>query len=143
MGILKRIFGGAGPAPNPPAPPRPAASQPPRIREISAEDLKPRLDRAELLLVVDMRQPWEYQAGHIPGAVNIFANDLPTRVDELPKDREIVFQCWHGNMSRQASMYLIDNGWAADRVASLSGGISGWLDAHGEPSLVKETGPGA
>jgi adenylyltransferase/sulfurtransferase len=66
----------------------------------------------------------------------MFVTEIPARLNELPKDKDIVFQCWHGNTSLQASAFLIDNGWSAERVSSLSGGIAGWVQANGQGSLV-------
>ncbi|HMQ53300.1 MAG TPA: rhodanese-like domain-containing protein [Anaerolineae bacterium] len=112
-----------------------ADPEPIHVREISPDDLKARLENGDDLIVVDMRQAWEYQAGHIPGALHMFIQDIPYRFKELPQDTEIVFQCWHGNTSLQASAFLIDNGWSGERIASLSGGIAGWVQAHGMGSL--------
>ncbi|GAB4461843.1 MAG: hypothetical protein Fur0044_53580 [Anaerolineae bacterium] len=139
MGLLKKIFGSKGEekkmAPSTPAAPEPEYIQ---IREVSAQDLKARLDKGDEIVVVDMRQSWEYQHGHIPGATHMFVNEIPARLNELPKDKDIVFQCWTGNTSLQASAYLIENGWSAERVASLEGGIAGWVQANGQGSLVIE-----
>ncbi|NJN99592.1 MAG: rhodanese-like domain-containing protein [Anaerolineales bacterium] len=108
------------------------------INEISPQDLRARLDNGDEVVVVDMRQGWEYQHGHIPGATHMFVNEIPARINELPKDKDIVFQCWHGNTSLQAVAYLIENGWSAERVASLSGGMAGWVQAHGQGALVTD-----
>ena len=143
MGILKNIFGGKKEEePTPPPSPEPPVSQPEpepiSINEISPEDLKARLDNGDELIVVDMRQVWEYQAGHIPRARHMFIQEIPARIAELPKETDIVFQCWHGNSSLNASGFLIENGWPASRVSSLSGGIAGWVEAHGQESLVTD-----
>jgi rhodanese-related sulfurtransferase len=145
MGLLKKIFGGKekeeATEPTRAAPPAPELEpepEPIRINEVSPHELKARLDNGDEVIVVDMRQPWEYQSGHIPGAMPMFVNEIPARMNELPKDTDVVFQCWHGNTSLQASAFLIDNGWSAERVASLSGGIAGWVQAHGLESLVGE-----
>ncbi|MBE7550794.1 MAG: rhodanese-like domain-containing protein [Anaerolineales bacterium] len=143
MGLLKKLFGGKGEEKGgdstPPAPPqREPEPEPLRINEITPHELKARLDNGDDVVVVDMRQGWEYQHGHIPGATHMFINDIPARINELPKDKDIVFQCWHGNTSLQASAFLIENGWAAERVSSLSGGMAGWVQAHGEGGLVTE-----
>lgn len=108
------------------------------VKEIHPDDLKDRLDNGDELIVVDMRQAWEYKSGHIPGATHMFVQEIPQRINELPKDVDIIFQCWHGNTSLDASAFLIDNGWDSDRVFSLSGGISGWVQTQGMNSLVKE-----
>jgi rhodanese-related sulfurtransferase len=147
MGLLKKLFGGkekeedvkpvstALPRPEPTHEPEP---EPIKINEISPQELKARLDNGDHMVVVDMRQAWEYQSGHIPGAVHMFINEIPARFQELPEDVDIIFQCWHGNTSLQASAFLIEKGWPASQVASLSGGMAGWVQAYGQVSLVPE-----
>lgn len=140
MKLLKKIWGNKEEekiAPSPPPPPVPQP-EPIRITEITPHELKTRLDNGDNVVVVDMRQHWEYQHGHIPGAIHMFVNEIPARVNELPRDKEIVFQCWHGNTSLGASAFLIERGWPAARVASLSGGITGWVQAYGPKSLATE-----
>ena len=143
MAFLKKLFGGnkgneeAPPSPQPAMPePEP---EPLQIQQILATELKARLDQGDDVLVIDMRQNWEYESGHIPGAKHMFIQEIPHRLHELPQDTDIVFQCWHGNTSQDASAFLIQNGWEADRVSSLVGGISGWVQTFGLEGLVKET----
>ena len=102
-------------------------------------DVEAFLDLGQRYPIIDVRTPAEYDKGHIPGAINIFVNDIPMRAGELPQYKDIIFQCWHGNTSLQAAAYLIENGWSAERVASLSGGMAGWTQTHGLESLAKET----
>ena len=108
------------------------------VTQISPQDLCRRLDQGDAITVVDMRQPWEYQAGHIPGAINMFIQEIPARLHELPRDGEVVFQCWHGVTSMDAAGFAIQNGWSAEFVRSLSGGIAGWVEVHGQKALVAE-----
>jgi 3-mercaptopyruvate sulfurtransferase SseA len=61
------------------------------VPRIAPSVLKERLDTGEDLLVVDSRSFGEYEAGHIPGAISVPLSDLEARIDELPRDREIVF----------------------------------------------------
>ena len=91
-------------------------------------------------MIVDMREGWEYRTGHIPGAINIYLQDIPTHLNEFPKDKDIVFQCWRGNTSLGACAFLIENGWSESRLASLRGGIAEWGQAHGEAGFVKGKG---
>jgi rhodanese-related sulfurtransferase len=144
MSLFKKFFGGktekttaSTPAAPPTTQPEPEP-EPIRINEIDVYELKTRLDNGDNLVVVDMRQHWEYQHGHIPGAIHMFVNEIPARFSELPKDRDIIFQCWHGNTSLGASAFLIERGWPAERVASLSGGIAGWVQVYGQRSLATE-----
>jgi len=142
MGLFKKLFGKqdkiapAGPAlslPNGP-PPEP---EPLQITEVTPADLVALLKTGEPITVVDLRQVWEYGSGHIPGAVNIPLMQLPAKSHEIPQDRPVVMQCYHGFTSLDAAGYLILNGWDAAKVASLSGGISGWVASQGLAGLEK------
>jgi rhodanese-related sulfurtransferase len=144
MGLINRIFGGKKEKevltvkPPPAALPPEPEPEPLLINEVSPVDLKARLDKGDELIVVDMRQAWEYQAGHIPAAKHMFIQEIPMRMSELPKDTDIVFQCWRGHVSLDACGFLVQNGWDAARVSSLSGGIAGWASTFGQEGLVKD-----
>ena len=105
------------------------------ITEVSPVQLQARFDQGDAVVVVDLRESWEYQTGHIPGAISLFIQEVPLRLPELPTDRDIVFQCWHGHTSLDVAAYVIEQGWPASRIASLSGGIAGWIQAHGTAIL--------
>jgi rhodanese-related sulfurtransferase len=111
--------------------------EPMSITEVSPEQLKARLDCGDHVVVVDLRQAWEYHAGHIPGAWSLFIEEIPLRLGELPTDADIVLQCWHGHTSLDVAAYMIQQGWGASRVASLSGGIAGWVQTHGMTALER------
>jgi len=111
--------------------------EPMSITEVSPEQLKARLDRGDDVVVVDLRQAWEYHAGHIPGALSLFIEEVPMRLSELPTDVDIVLQCWHGHTSLDVATYMIQQGWRASRIASLSGGIAGWVHTHGVTALER------
>jgi hydroxyacylglutathione hydrolase len=74
-------------------------------------------------LVVDVREPVEWDAGHISGAVLIPLGDLGTRVDELPRDRRMVIVCRTGSRSGYAADALHGAGYDA---ANLRGGLFSW-----------------
>ena len=74
-------------------------------------------DRRPLLL--DVRTPQEFSAGHIPGAVNIPVDDLRSRLDELPTDREIAVYCQVGQRGYLATRVLRQEGFSA---ANIGGG---------------------
>lgn len=140
MNFIKKLFGKSEPLPvetRPVASPPEPGPVPPKINQILPDDLKARLDNGDDLIVVDMRQGWEYQSGHIPGAMHMFIQDIPHRMSELPKDKDVVFQCWHGNTSQDATAYLIQNGWEQSRVFSMIGGMAGWVSTFGAESLEK------
>jgi adenylyltransferase/sulfurtransferase len=94
--------------------------------DISAVDLKARLDRGDDLLVVDVREPQEYQINRIPGSVLIPLGDVPKRYNELDPNHEIVVQCKMGGRSAKAADFLRSVGFK--RVLNLTGGILAWID---------------
>jgi NADPH-dependent 2,4-dienoyl-CoA reductase/sulfur reductase-like enzyme/rhodanese-related sulfurtransferase len=72
-------------------------------------------------LLVDVRQPEEYAAGHIASAINLPLPELRNRLEELPRDREIWLNCGVGQRSYYASRVLLQHGFAAK---NLSGGFT-------------------
>jgi rhodanese-related sulfurtransferase len=101
----------------------PAATQAPATwKEISVADAAARRDAGAFVL--DVRQPEEWQQAHIPGATLIPLTELNQRLNEIPKDKEIVVYCRSGNRSQAAAQTLIDNGFSG--VSSMAGGINQW-----------------
>lgn len=86
-------------------------------------------------LLLDVREDDEWQAGHIEGAVHIPMSGLMQRVDEVPKDREVVVVCKVGGRSAQVTAFLKQRGW--ENVRNLDGGVAAW--AHAGRPLVSET----
>ncbi len=84
----------------------------------------------EAPFVIDVRQPSEFEAGHVPGAVHIGAGELPDALDRLPHDREIALICASGYRSSVAASLLRAGGF--ERVAAVVGGTLDWA-AHGYP----------
>jgi adenylyltransferase/sulfurtransferase len=102
--------------------------------ETTSVDLKKRLDAGDDVLVLDVREPNEYQINRIPGSVLIPLGELPRRYAELPQDRDIVAHCKMGGRSAKAVEYLQSVGFK--RVKNLSGGILDWIDKV-DPSMPK------
>ena len=76
-------------------------------------------------LLIDVREQHEWNAGHMPGAKLIPMGEIPRRLAELPRDREIIFTCRSGNRSGTIKDYMIDeHGYT--RVHNLLGGILAW-----------------
>jgi adenylyltransferase/sulfurtransferase len=94
--------------------------------EISAVELKQRLDRGDKLKIVDVREPNEYQINRIEGSVLIPLGDVPQRYRELNPDEELVVQCKMGGRSAKAADFLRSVGFT--RVLNLKGGILDWID---------------
>jgi NADPH-dependent 2,4-dienoyl-CoA reductase/sulfur reductase-like enzyme/rhodanese-related sulfurtransferase len=72
-------------------------------------------------LVVDVRDPDEYAAGHVPGAINVPLSQLRRRHDELPRDRPLALCCGVGQRAYYATRFLLQRGY---RAANLSGGYA-------------------
>jgi molybdopterin/thiamine biosynthesis adenylyltransferase/rhodanese-related sulfurtransferase/molybdopterin converting factor small subunit len=102
--------------------------------EITAVELKQRLDRGDSLKIVDVREPNEYQINRIPGSQLIPLGDVPNRYAELNKGDEIVVQCKSGARSAKAADFLRSVGFT--RVLNLKGGILDWVDKV-DPSQPK------
>jgi adenylyltransferase/sulfurtransferase len=115
-----------------PAAPEPVAAN--NATEITAIELKKRLDRGDKLKIVDVREPNEYQINRIPGSVLIPLGEIPRRYAELNKDDEIVMQCKSGARSAKAADFLRSVGFT--RVLNLKGGILDWVDKV-DPSQPK------
>jgi len=86
-------------------------------------------------LLLDVREPEEWVAGHAPDAWHIPLADLPSRVDEIPRERRVVAVCRSGGRSARATAWLAEQGYDA---VNLDGGMTAW-SAAGRP-MVSETG---
>lgn len=146
MGLLQKLFGRGKKesAPATPAqaapPPKPTPEPEPEeamleIKETMIHELNDSLEKGQDVVVVDLRQPWEYAQGHIPGAISIPMMQFMERHEEIPKDKPVVVQCYHGFTSLDASGFLITQGWSAENVSSLNGGITGWIQTYGIDAL--------
>jgi rhodanese-related sulfurtransferase len=93
---------------------------------LNAQDLSEKLKNAKRPLVIDVRQPEEYSAGHIAGSKLIPLGELGKRVNELPKDKEIICVCASGNRSRSATKLLVNAGYNA---FDMQGGMFMWQRA--------------
>ncbi len=82
--------------------------------------------------VIDVRESWEFNEGHISGALLIPLAELPSRLDEIPTGRAIVLVCRSGGRSMQAYSYLKDQG--INDVHNMRGGMLEWV-AAGYPTV--------
>lgn len=81
--------------------------------------------------VLDVRQPDEYEAGHVPGAVLIPLDQLGAKIDEVPSDEHLYVICKSGGRSAAAVQALTGAGYEATNVA---GGTMAWIEA-GHPTV--------
>lgn len=91
--------------------------------EISVTDLKSRLDKGDIWLL-DVREPREYEITRIAGSTLIPLGELPKRLDEIPKDRDVAVHCKSGVRSAKAVNLLKEKGFS--RVQNVRGGILEW-----------------
>ena len=108
----------------PPVGTAPSASQ--EVRAITVEQLKERLDRGDDLVVLDVREPHEVDIVRIEGTTVIPLGELPKRLDELDRTRDLVVHCKVGGRSAKAVGILQEHGF--DRAVNLTGGILAWVD---------------
>ena len=76
--------------------------------------------KPESVLLVDVRDPEEFEAGHVPGAINLPLNQMRRRLRDLPRDREVWLYCGVGQRAYYATRVLMQNGF---RVKNLAGGF--------------------
>ena len=103
------------------------------IPQITPTELKQRLDRGDDLLVLDVREPFEYQIANIGGTL-IPINEVPQRIGEIDREREVVVQCKSGGRSQRVAEFLAQAGYA--KVSNLAGGIIAWSNEV-DPTVPK------
>ncbi len=94
------------------------------IKQISAIALQQRLADGEAILLIDVREPSEFNYAHIKGSVSIPLNKIAQRLTELDPEQEMVIICHHGVRSLQAAEYLRLQGFRY--VVNLTGGVAAW-----------------
>ena len=104
------------------------------IDEISVKELKGRLDRKENFVLLDVREPSEFDICRIPGSKLIPLGDLDKRANELNRESEILVHCKSGGRSRKAVKLLQEAGF--NRLKNVTGGIAAWADEV-DPSVPK------
>jgi rhodanese-related sulfurtransferase len=90
-------------------------------KQTSAEQLQQALGKDAKILVIDVRSPQEFAAGHIPGAVNIPLGELARKLDEMKvaKDTTLVTMCEHGGRSSRAALELQKLGYPTASFCTL------------------------
>ncbi|MCI0558080.1 MAG: hypothetical protein MN733_06265 [Nitrososphaera sp.] len=91
---------------------------------ISPNELKSRLDKGDKLVLLDVREQWEYDLAKLAGSILIPLGTLPQSMGKLSRDAEIIAICHHGMRSADATNFLLQQGFA--NVKNLVGGIDAW-----------------
>ncbi|MCH1865519.1 rhodanese-like domain-containing protein [Nocardioides sp. CFH 31398] len=94
------------------------------MSDATLDDLATALERGDP--VVDVREPDEYAAGHVPGATSMPMGRLPSRLDELDRSRPVLVVCASGNRSSAMTDVLLAHGFEARSVA---GGTHAWVES--------------
>jgi adenylyltransferase/sulfurtransferase len=94
------------------------------VRSITVHDLKARIDAGEKSVIVDVREPHEWEISSIEGTLRIPKGQVVARAAEIPRDVEVVVHCKTGVRSRDAILMLQDLGFT--NLVNLAGGINAW-----------------
>lgn len=130
IAVLVSQGAGAASAPTVAVPAAASASLP---AEVSVAEAAAKREAGAFVL--DVREPSEWAESHIPGATLIPLGDLAARVNEVPRDKEVVVVCRSGNRSRTGRDLLAQAGFT--NVTSMAGGLKEWSAAK----LPTVTGP--
>ena len=96
------------------------------IPEINVNDLNLKFTNNENFILLDVRTDQEVFISKIEGSIHIPMNDVPLRLDELNKEKEIVVQCKSGKRSAKVCEFLLNNNFS--NVKNLKGGIIAWSE---------------
>jgi rhodanese-related sulfurtransferase len=103
--------------------------------EITAPGLKQLRDQSQPVLLLDVREPWEFSTAHIDGSLLMPMGEVPSRAHaELDPDTHIVTICHHGVRSLNVAVWLRNQGF--ENAQSLTGGIDAW-SATVDPALPR------
>ena len=101
-----------------------------RIREVSAPEVKRMIEKNEKTIYLDVREPNEWNLGHLPKAMHIPRGTLETKVEQaIPRDAHVVIYCAGGNRSALAADTMQQMGYR--NVSSMAGGWRSWVEAEG------------
>ena len=92
--------------------------------EISPAELKKRLDAGEKFLLIDVREPWEYETCRIEGAKLMPMRTIPANLQSLDVEEPVICYCHHGMRSLDVAVWLQKQG--VESARSLAGGIDKW-----------------
>lgn len=93
------------------------------IKEKLPDEVLERLNKKEQMTILDVREPEEWESGHIPGAKHIPLGQIARALNELDPKQETIIVCRSGNRSGQACDFLVSMGY---NVVNMPGGMSKW-----------------
>ncbi len=102
------------------------------MRTITASELLHRLDRDEVTYLLDVRTPEEFEAWHVPGAVNLPLAELPHHLNRIPRTAQVFTMCAAGARSASAALLLEQRFYDA---TSIEGGMAAWANVYDEATV--------
>jgi len=97
------------------------------VPELTPEQFRrrwPETTASDDIVLLDVREPAELEVATLSGAVHIPMREIPLRLDELDRNRNLVVMCHSGGRSRQVAGYLLASGF--EKIFNLAGGIDAW-----------------
>ena len=104
------------------------------MQEIDVNTLNQKLSKKENILLLDVRTEQEVFISKIEGSIHMPMNDVPLRMNELDKEKEIVVQCKSGKRSAKVCEFLMHNNFT--NVKNLKGGIIAWSEEIDSSMIV-------
>ena len=102
-----------------------------RIKEVTPQQERDARSQGQAATYLDVREPNEWNLGHLPGAIHIPRGQLETKVEAIvPRNKRVVIYCASGNRSALAADTLQQMGY--ENVVSLTGGFTGWAQSGGD-----------
>lgn len=92
--------------------------------EITPQELKAEVERGENLLLIDVREPHELEISVLPNVVSIPLGEVEARLDEIPRDANIVMICRSGGRSGKSTDFLLSQGYK--KVRNMVTGMNGY-----------------
>ena len=102
------------------------------MQQLSAEQLKGHIDNGTPLVLLDVRETWEYEICHIEPSINVPMTNIPSTLEEFDREKMTVVICHHGMRSFQVAQHLEAEGF--NNVMNLEGGIAAWASTI-DPSM--------
>lgn len=106
-----------------------------QFETIEIEQAYARWQRGDAALV-DIRDPQSFEAGHVPGALHLTNGSLVSFMQQSDLDQPVMVMCYHGNSSRGAAQYLIQQGFSA--VYSINGGFDAWTRRYPQDVVAEK-----
>ena len=94
------------------------------MESLNVLELKKELENGLQIVLLDVRDKWEYELCHIDGSINISLCEIMERKNELAKQPRTIVICHHGMRSTMAAEHLISEGF--EKIVNLEGGIDAW-----------------